>query len=183
MPHGTLGFIWSNNYNTTKGPHLLGEGFDSFCEDAIIVGYKNKSVGCHGRKLTYCDICGMKRIINTSNAPAAIGPYSQAVEAGGTLYLSGQIAIDPKSGELVNASIEAETIQVMKNMSAVLEEAGYSLEDVVKCSIFMSSMDHYATVNDVYARYFTAQPPAREAVAVKTLPKNVNVEISAIAVS
>jgi 2-iminobutanoate/2-iminopropanoate deaminase len=123
-----------------------------------------------------------KRIINTTNAPAAIGPYSQAVLAGDTLYCSGQIALDPSSGELVMGSIKDETNQVLLNVSAVLSEAGMDLSNVVKCSIFMSSMDHYAAVNEVYSTYFTEDPPAREAVAVKTLPKNVNVEISVIAV-
>ena len=123
----------------------------------------------------------MKKIINTSNAPAAIGPYSQAVLANDTLYCSGQIALDPLSGELVLTSIEEETEQVMKNIEAVLSAVKMKFEHVVKCSIFMSSMDHYDEINEVYARYFTNNPPAREAVAVKNLPKNVNVEISAIA--
>ena len=123
----------------------------------------------------------MKKIINTSNAPAAIGPYSQAVLVNDTLYCSGQIALDPLSGELVLASIEEETEQIMKNIEAVLSTAKMKFEHVVKCSIFMSSMDHYNEINEVYARYFMSNPPAREAVAVKTLPKNVNVEISVIA--
>ena len=123
----------------------------------------------------------MKKIINTSNVPAAIGPYSQAVFANDTLYCSGQIALDPLSGELVLSSIEEETEQVMKNIESVLTAAKMKFEHVVKCSIFMSSMEHYDEINEVYARYFTNNPPAREAVAVKTLPKNVNVEISVIA--
>ena len=123
----------------------------------------------------------MKKIINTSNAPAAIGPYSQAVIANDTLYCSGQIALDPLGGELVLTSIEEETEQVMKNIEAVLSAVKMKFEHVVKCSIFMSSMDHYDEINEVYARYFTNNPPAREAVAVKNLPKNVNVEISVIA--
>ena len=123
----------------------------------------------------------MKKIINTSNAPAAIGPYSQAVLANDTLYCSGQIALDPLSGELVLTSIEEETEQVMKNIEAVLSAVKMKFEHVVKCSIFMSSMNHYDEINEVYARYFTNNPPAREAVAVKNLPKNVNVEISVIA--
>lgn len=123
-----------------------------------------------------------KKIIATDNAPAAIGPYSQAVLANGTLYCSGQIAINPNTGELVLDSIEAETEQVLLNVKAVLAAADMTLENVVKASIFMSSMDHYATVNEVYSRYFSVNPPAREAVAVKTLPKNVNVEISVTAV-
>ncbi len=123
----------------------------------------------------------MKKIINTSNAPVAIGPYSQAILANDTLYCSGQIALDPFSGELVLSSIEEETEQVMKNIESVLTAAKMKFEHVVKCSIFMSSMEHYDEINEVYARYFTNNPPAREAVAVKTLPKSVNVEISVIA--
>lgn len=123
-----------------------------------------------------------KKIISTSNAPAAIGPYSQAVLAGDTLYCSGQIALNPATGELVMDSITAETEQVMTNVAAVLRAADMDFTHVVKCSIFMSSMEHYAAVNTVYAKYFSSDPPAREAVAVKTLPKEVNVEISVIAV-
>ena len=123
-----------------------------------------------------------KKIISTPNAPTAIGPYSQAILAGDTLYCSGQIALDPATGNLVMDSIAAETHQIMKNVIAVLEEAKMSLDNVVKCSIFMSSIDHYAAINEVYSEYFQVNPPAREAVAVKTLPKEVNVEISVIAV-
>ena len=123
----------------------------------------------------------MKKIINTSDAPAAIGPYSQAVFANDTLYCSGQIALDPLSGELVLTSIEEETEQVMKNIDAVLTAAKMKFEHVVKCTIFMSSMEYYDEINEVYARYFISNPPAREAVAVKTLPKSVNVEISVVA--
>jgi 2-iminobutanoate/2-iminopropanoate deaminase len=123
-----------------------------------------------------------KIIISTPNAPSAIGPYSQAVLAGGTLYCSGQIALDPETGELVNRSISEETTQIMKNIAAVLAAAEMNFENVVKCSIFMSSMDFYDEVNEVYAKYFSEQPPAREAIAVKTLPKLVNVEISVTAV-
>ena len=123
-----------------------------------------------------------KKIISTSNAPAAIGPYSQAVLAGDTLYCSGQIALNPAAGELVMDSITAETEQVMTNVAAVLRAADMDFTHVVKCSIFMSSMEHYAAVNAVYAKYFSSDPPAREAVAVKTLPKEVNLEISVIAV-
>ena len=123
----------------------------------------------------------MKKIINTSDAPAAIGPYSQAVFANDTLYCSGQIALDPLSGELVLTSIEEETEQVMKNIDAVLTAAKMKFEHVVKCTIFISSMEYYDEINEVYARYFISNPPAREAVAVKTLPKSVNVEISVVA--
>ena len=124
-----------------------------------------------------------KKIIATKNAPSAIGPYSQAVLANGTLYCSGQIAIDPNTGKLVMQDISAETTQIMRNIEAVLTAADMSFDHVVKCSIFMSSMDHYQEVNEVYAKWFGENPPAREAVAVKTLPKEVNVEISVIAVS
>ncbi|MFT6112842.1 MAG: 2-iminobutanoate/2-iminopropanoate deaminase [Bacteroidia bacterium] len=123
-----------------------------------------------------------KKIISTANAPAAIGPYSQAVLAGDTLYCSGQIALDAVSGELIVGDIIAETNQVLQNVGAVLAEAGMDFANVVKCSIFMSSMEHYAAINEVYATYFTENPPAREAVAVKTLPKEVNVEITVTAV-
>lgn len=123
-----------------------------------------------------------KEIISTDKAPAAIGPYNQAIMANGTLYCSGQIAINPETGAMVLDNIAAETHQVMKNIGAVLSAAGLTYKNVVKASIFMSSMDHYGTINDVYAEYFETEAPAREAVAVKTLPKNVNVEISVIAV-
>ena len=123
------------------------------------------------------------KIISTTNAPAAIGPYNQAVLAGNTLYCSGQIAINPKTGELVMGSIEEETHQVFKNIKAVLLAADMDLSNVVKASVFLSDMGLYAQVNTVYASYFEAEnAPAREAVAVKTLPKNVNIEISIIAV-
>lgn len=123
-----------------------------------------------------------KRIISTSKAPAAIGPYSQAVMVDNTLYCSGQIPIDASTGDLVMDNITVETEQVMKNIGYVLAEAGMDHSHIVKASIFMSSMDHYAEINAVYAKYFNQDPPAREAVAVRTLPKEVNVEISVIAV-
>ncbi|GAB5557674.1 MAG: RidA family protein [Schleiferiaceae bacterium] len=125
----------------------------------------------------------MKKIIHTPAAPAAIGPYNQAILSNGTLYMSGQIALDPQSGELVDGSIEEETHQVLKNMGAVLAEAGMTYENVVKCTIFMRTMDDYAAVNGVYSEYFSERSPAREAVAVAGLPKDVKVEISAIAVT
>jgi 2-iminobutanoate/2-iminopropanoate deaminase len=124
----------------------------------------------------------MKKIIYTENAPAPIGPYSQAVQFDNTLYASGQIAIDPTNNALVMDSIEAETEQVMKNISAILEVAGYGFEHVVKCGIFLSNMDDFARVNEVYGRYFKIDPPARETVQVARLPKSVNVEISFIAI-
>lgn len=120
----------------------------------------------------------MKTIINTTNAPAPIGPYNQAVLAGGFLFLSGQVAINPASGELVQSSISEETHQVMRNIKSVLLEASYGFEDVVKTTIFLSDMELFAAVNDVYGSYFDSNFPARETVAVKGLPKGVNVEIS-----
>lgn len=124
----------------------------------------------------------MKSIVETQNAPAPIGPYSQAVWAGGTLYLSGQIAIDPKNGELRTGDIESETHQVMKNIEAVLQEAGLDFSNVVKCSIFLSDMELFTRVNEIYGSYFESDFPARETVEVAGLPKNVNVEVSVIAV-
>lgn len=122
-----------------------------------------------------------KKIIITQQAPAPIGPYSQAVQAGGLLFLSGQVAINPATGNIEATDTQAETIQVMENLKAVLQEAGYNFGDVVKTSIFLSDMSLFGTVNEVYGSYFTGNYPARETVAVKTLPKNVNVEISMIA--
>jgi 2-iminobutanoate/2-iminopropanoate deaminase len=124
----------------------------------------------------------MKKVINTKNAPKAIGPYSQAILSGNTLYCSGQIAINPNTGNLVIENITAETNQVMKNILAVLKAADMNFENVVKCSIFMIDMNDYSAVNQVYAKCFSENPPAREAVQVSVLPKNVNVEISIIAV-
>mgnify|MGYP001397333000 CR=1 FL=1 len=123
----------------------------------------------------------MKEVINSKNAPAPIGPYSQAVRHNGVLYVSGQIAIDPATGEMDDVTIEVETERVMQNLKAVLHQAGLDFSHVLKCSIFLSNMQHFTQVNEVYARYFDVNPPARETVAVKTLPKNVNVEISCIA--
>jgi 2-iminobutanoate/2-iminopropanoate deaminase len=124
----------------------------------------------------------MKKVINTKNAPKAIGPYSQAILSGNTLYCSGQIAINPDTGNLVIENITAETNQVMKNILAVLKAADMNFENVVKCSIFMIDMNDYSAVNQVYTKCFSQNPPAREAVQVSVLPKNVNVEISIIAV-
>ena len=123
----------------------------------------------------------MKKIINTPNAPAPIGPYSQAVQTGNMLFVSGQIPINPATGEMVMDSIEAEATQVMKNLEAVLTEAGASFDNVVMTTIFLADMGDFAAVNAVYGTFFTADFPARATVAVKTLPKNVNVEISVIA--
>ena len=123
-----------------------------------------------------------KQIIQSNKVPAPIGPYSQAVIANGFLFASGQIAFDPATGELVLSSIEAETKQVMENIKAILEEANINFEHIVKTSIFLSSMDLFAAVNQVYGSYFNADFTARETVAVKTLPRNVNVEISITAI-
>jgi len=122
-----------------------------------------------------------KSIINTSNAPSPIGPYSQAVKAGGFLFLSGQVAIIPGTSELRNGNITEETGQVMNNLKAVLEEAGLDFSNIVKTTIFLKEMSFFAEVNAEYGKYFDKDFPARETVAVKTLPKDVNVEISMIA--
>jgi 2-iminobutanoate/2-iminopropanoate deaminase len=124
----------------------------------------------------------MKQIIETKKAPAPIGPYNQAVLAGDTLYVSGQIAIDPSSGKMIQDSLEAETHQVMKNMQAILQEAGVDWIDVVKCSIFILDMGQFTTINEVYSSYFDKGAPARETVQVSALPKGARVEISCIAV-
>lgn len=119
--------------------------------------------------------------IFTELAPAPIGPYSQAIQAGPFLYLSGQIALNPSTGELMQSSLEEEVQQIMSNIKNLLDKAGYSFENVVKSSIFLSSMELFAQVNSIYEQYFHAPYPARETVAVAGLPKNVNVEISIIA--
>ena len=123
----------------------------------------------------------MKEIINAEKAPAPIGPYSQAVKVNGTLYVSGQIPIDQPNGTMVEGTIEEETHQVMKNLGYILDEAGLAFSDVVKCSIFVSDMNNFSKINEVYGTYFTTNPPARETVEVSGLPKGVNVEISCIA--
>ncbi len=120
--------------------------------------------------------------IKTPQAPAAIGPYSQAVLVNDTLYCSGQIPIDPESGSMVTSSVEAEAEQVMKNLGAVLKAAGMSYAHVVQCTVYLSDINHYATVNEVYARYFNDQPPARAAIEVGSLPRQARVEISCVAV-
>tara|TARA_R110002096_G_scaffold326134_7_gene520122 strand:+ start:19693 stop:20070 length:378 start_codon:yes stop_codon:yes gene_type:complete len=123
----------------------------------------------------------MKKIISTEKAPKAIGPYSQAVLLNGVVYCSGQIPLDPSSMEIVGKTAKEQAVQVMKNLSAVLEAAGSDFSKVVKCSIFLDDMGDFAEVNEVYGSNFTSEPPARETVAVQTLPKNVLVEISCIA--
>lgn len=125
----------------------------------------------------------MKKIIYTEKAPNPVGPYNQAVMGGDTLYLSGQIAINAKTGELINTSIEEETRQVLNNLSYVLEAADMTFENVVKCTVFVADMKQYASINEIYQSYFEEEnAPARELVEVAALPKYVNVEISAIAV-
>jgi 2-iminobutanoate/2-iminopropanoate deaminase len=124
----------------------------------------------------------MKKIINTSNAPAPIGPYSQAVVAGNFIFVSGQIGMDPSTGELVLDDIETETKQVMENIKAILTAAGIDFSNIVKTSIFLRDMQNFGQVNKMYATYFTDQFPARETVQVAGLPKNVNVEITVTAI-
>ena len=128
------------------------------------------------------EIKKMKKVITTKNAPAAIGPYSQAILSNNTLYCSGQIAINPQTGDLVIDNITNETVQVMRNISEVLKAADMDFSNIVKCSIFMKDMNDYSEINKVYSMYFIEEPPAREAIEVSALPKNVNVEISVIAV-
>ena len=123
-----------------------------------------------------------KQVIQTAKAPAPIGPYNQAIKANGMVFVSGQVALVPETGELATGDIQTETKQVMKNLSAVLEEAHITFEHIVKTTIFLSDMSLFAQVNEVYGAYFKGDFPARETVAVKGLPRGVNVEISVIAV-
>ncbi len=123
----------------------------------------------------------MKTIIRTASAPAPIGPYSQAVKAGNLLFVSGQIALDSQNGELILQSVVLETKQVMKNIGAILLEAGLDYSSIVKTSIFLKDMNDFGVVNEIYGGYFKENPPARETVQVSKLPKDVNVEISVIA--
>jgi len=120
-------------------------------------------------------------IINSPDAPAPIGPYSQATMANGTLYVSGQIPLDAQSGNLINASIEAETHQVMRNLQAILAEADMDFSNVLKCTIFVKDLNNFGRINETYGSYFISNPPARETVEVSRLPKDVSVEISCIA--
>ncbi len=122
----------------------------------------------------------MKKVISTTNAPAAIGPYSQAIEANGMVFASGQIPVDPATGEIPEG-VEAQAEQVMKNMKNLLEAAGTSLENVVKTTVFIQSMGDFATINGIYSKYFTENCPARSCVEVACLPKNVLLEMEAIA--
>lgn len=124
----------------------------------------------------------MKKTVKTTNAPAAIGPYSQAVEINGTLYISGQVPIDPATGKLINGGITEQTRQVLKNIGAILEEAGYDFGDVVKSTCFLSDITNFKAMNEVYAMYYRENPPARAAFAVKDLPLGALIEIETIAV-
>ncbi|MFA7620434.1 MAG: RidA family protein [Aminobacteriaceae bacterium] len=123
----------------------------------------------------------MKKIISTANAPAAVGPYSQAIKAGPFLFCSGQLPMDPKTGEFVPGGVAEQAEQVLKNVQAVLEGAGYSLNDVVKATVFATSMGDFAAVNGVYAKFFEKEPPARSFVEVSALPRGAQVEIEVIA--
>ena len=123
----------------------------------------------------------MKKKIFTPNAPAAIGPYSQAILSNETLYCSGQIALD-NDGNLQNSNIEDETIQIFKNINAILNEVNMTFKNIVKSTIFLKNMDDFSTINTIYAKHFKSNPPARETIEVSRLPKNVNIEISVIAV-
>src|SRR6185437_7208681 len=124
----------------------------------------------------------MKQIVNSQNAPSPIGPYSQAVKANGMLFISGQIAINPSTGEMVTTDIVAETKQVMNNLNAILSAAGMNFTNVVKSTIFVKDLNNFATVNKVYGEYFSSEAPARKTVEVRRLPKDANVEISCIPV-
>ncbi|MDL2244487.1 RidA family protein [Parabacteroides sp. OttesenSCG-928-J18] len=123
----------------------------------------------------------MKKVISTNNAPAAIGPYSQAIQTGNMLFSSGQLGMDPATGHFVEGGVKEQAIQVFKNIQAILDEAGYTTDDIVKTTVFLADMADFAVVNEVYAANFTGTFPARSAVAVKTLPKNGLVEIEFIA--
>jgi 2-iminobutanoate/2-iminopropanoate deaminase len=122
----------------------------------------------------------MKEIISTTKAPAAVGPYSQAVKSGNTLFVSGQIPLDPTTGDMAAADIEVQTKQVLDNLTAIIEAAGYAVADVVKCTCFLTNMNAFSRFNGVYEGYFTSEPPARECVEVSALPKGALVEVSAI---
>lgn len=124
----------------------------------------------------------MKKVITTTNAPAAIGPYSQAIQAGNMLFASGQLGIDPATGLFVEGGVTEQTVQAFKNVHAILSEAGYTIDEVVKTTVFLADMGDFAAMNEVYAAQFGGTFPARSAVAVKTLPKNGLVEIEVIAV-
>ena len=124
----------------------------------------------------------MKKVVSTTNAPAAVGPYSQAIEHKGMLFVSGQICIDPDTGKLVEGGIREQTIQVLRNIGSILEAAGYSRKDVVKCTCLLKDMDHFQEMNAIYSEYFNIDPPARAAYQVVRLPLDVLIEIEAIAI-
>lgn len=123
----------------------------------------------------------MKKVVFTENAPKAVGPYSQAIEAGDMLFVSGQIPLNPETGKIADGGIKEQTEQVLKNMGAILEAAGYSFDHVVKCTVLLDNMDNFAAMNEVYAKYFTSNPPARAAYGVVRLPLGAMVEIECIA--
>jgi 2-iminobutanoate/2-iminopropanoate deaminase len=123
----------------------------------------------------------MKKVIFTENAPAAVGPYSQAIENNGLLFISGQICLDPQTGKLVEGGISEQTMQVLENIDSILSAAGYSKKDIVKCTCLLKNMDHFQEMNAVYADYFDSDPPARAAYQVTKLPLDVLIEIEAIA--
>ncbi len=124
---------------------------------------------------------GLKKVIATDQAPKAIGPYSQAILVDGTLYLAGQIALDPSSGKLVEGGIEVQTRRVMQNLNAVLDAAGYQFDDVVQTQVFLSNLNHYKAMNSVYATYFNERPPARAVVEAARIPRDALVEIMMVA--
>ncbi len=124
----------------------------------------------------------MKNIISTPDAPKAIGPYSQAVENNGIIFVSGQLPIDPKTGQMVEPDIKKQTKQALENIKNILQAAGYSLQDVVKCTVYMKDLNHFADMNQVYAQFFNQNPPARAAFQVARLPKDSLIEIEAIAI-
>lgn len=123
----------------------------------------------------------LKKVIYTDKAPSPVGPYSQAIQAGQFLYIAGQIPANPVSGEIIIGDVQKATKQVLENIKVILEEAGYSLKDVVRCRVYLKDMNDFGKMNEIYATFFTDEPPARVAVEVSRLPKDVDVEISAIA--
>ena len=132
-------------------------------------------LGCASKPL-------IREVISTNSAPAAIGPYSQAIRAGNTLYLAGQIPIDPETGRFVKGGIEEQTRQVLNNIKAVLNAAGFFMKDVVQCQVFLSDLNNYSAMNEIYSSYFQERPPARAAVEVARLPKDALIEIMVTAV-
>jgi 2-iminobutanoate/2-iminopropanoate deaminase len=125
----------------------------------------------------------MKKVISTSEAPAAVGPYSQAVRVGSTVYCSGQIPLDPKTGQIISGDISAQIRRVLDNVAAVLKAEGLTFENIVKTTIFLTNLGDFQSVNEIYGSYFTSQPPARSTVQVSALPKGANIEIEVIAVA